>query len=450
MPASHQAGQGEAAHSRPATGPKSGQVVLPPWYEIRSPFLLDQNPVEFAKFDDAANGDAHSTQQHDLRSLGFLAAGRSLIVNEGGVVRIEVAPASRKPSRVATPKGFSAAAPKSEGKTFSQPKKRPIVPPPTFRPLASPFSQLGFSIFLHVQQFLLRFGAALRLPAHVFAALSNSQYWPPPAVTDAAYGLLEVILPRAPHLAATLASTRRTARWEVIASVIDPALYQAADPDADWADALAELRTLRTVNSLERVPFWCQLCCLHSMIEMLSKLAPDFIRDAIETSLSEHNVLQRQLFALDEIADKARTDYLDAVAAREAAAARKPKTKTLSSALLQDKKRAVEIDKHQQKAWPMADRLQRVRPQISALGVDAAVWKPFFYSSISSIFNVFTRVGNISQGSEFWSFPLHEAVIYKYGSQWPINGDTLPPVDAQSEWTTLDVTEAENLAQYLL
>ncbi|KAJ3170026.1 hypothetical protein HDU87_000492 [Geranomyces variabilis] len=425
MPAAAQ-NNSDQAHINSSTPLKNGHLVSPPYYQIRSPFVLDQNPVEFATVDGAANEDRPSNPKHGSRSFGFLAAAQHFTVKEDGVVHIESHPLTSKRRRTATLKKLSAAAGDGTGRT-SLPTKKPPRPPPTFQPLASPFSQLGFAIFLHVQQFLLRFGDALNLQAHVFEALSNTQHWSAPAVTDAAYGLLEVILPRAPHLAAELASSRRTARWEVIASVIDPALYKEADLDIDWADALAELRTLRTVNSLERVPFWCQLCCLHTLIEMLHELAPDFIRDAIEDSLHEYNVQKRQLRYYDEIAQKARTEYLDAVAADEAAAAKKSKTKSkkaATSAQLRDKKRAAEIEKQQQRARPIADTIHRLRPQISALGVDAA-------------------------GNEYWSFPLHEATIYKFVSQWPLTVDSPPAVDVPNEWMILDIAEAGNLAQYL-
>ncbi|KAJ3172614.1 hypothetical protein HDU88_005943 [Geranomyces variabilis] len=417
------------AYSRSSTPPplKNGHLVSPPYYQLRSPFLEDQNPVEFAKANNATIKGPQFTSKNGWRSFGFLAAARNLTVNEDGVVHIELPPPTGKRKRTATLKKLSAAAGDGTGRT-SLPTKKPPRPPPTFQPLASPFSQLGFAIFLHVQQFLLRFGDPLKLQAHVISALSNTQHWSAPAVTDAAYGLLEVILPRAPHLAAELASSRRTARWEVIASIIDPALYKAADPDVDWADALAELRTLRTVNSLERVPFWCQLCSLHTLIEMLNELAPDFIRDAIEDSLHEYNVLKRQLRHYDEMAEKTRIEYLDAVAAYHAATAKKSKTKAKSAAakplLPSDKKRAAEIEKHQQKARPIADCINRVRPQIAALGNDAA-------------------------GNEYWLFPLHEATIYKFGSRWPPTGELPPAADAVSEWTILDIAEAGNLAQYL-
>ncbi|KAI8913900.1 hypothetical protein DFJ77DRAFT_518461 [Powellomyces hirtus] len=466
-----------------------------PSFCIRSPFRIDVNPVvqaEGAAKPGLEDNKGESGKHGWNGKLGFLDAAVRFQVNEAAYVKIEWRDsAGKKPSHKKrkadndkTPVQSSTTKPTQEKPkpASANSKQRPTIPiaipPPALQPLSIPFSQSAFDVFLQVQQFLYRFATPLGMPAHVVDALSDTSDWAAAACTDAAHALLDILIlqaqknekaarntpvsatdnpnatpnsPAAPILPAlpTAATSRRTGKWSQIADLLDVRHYaplfstSSDNDDHDWSLALTELRTLRTVNSLDRVPFAVLIACLHTLVTLVQQHCPHLIRDAVEDALTEYNALSKQLRLCDAAAVKAHADYETAEQGFQESIKR-TKKKNIKSAnganalTPHQRKRDAELEKLALKARGISKAIDRIRPQINRLGEDR--W-----------------------GNEFWMFPLHDGKIYVYGSGWPppslatttsassnTSTDTngIRSASTPNEWASISTSEARTLAQF--
>ncbi|KAJ3022073.1 hypothetical protein HKX48_007113 [Thoreauomyces humboldtii] len=261
------------------------------------------------------------------------------------------------------------------------PKKKPIVvDAPLFTPLELPISQSAFTIYLEVQQFLLRFATALGVPNASVTPLSEEE-WPPNTVTDFAYALYDFLVTHK-HFPKSHAVEhgRRTVRWTIIADLLDPERYLEADPGLDWPMAFTELRTLRTTNSLDRVPFFAQLACIHNLVRLVQDLCPTAVHDILDADLKERRVLSRELDTVGEKLDRLKTLRASAgeralgdpgrKGSRRTASARNDDNDPPPADTPEAERLRILIGEKLEHAKALMFNLARVEPQVAPLGMD--------------------------------------------------------------------------------
>ncbi|KAI8820708.1 uncharacterized protein EV422DRAFT_529844 [Fimicolochytrium jonesii] len=304
-------------------------------------------------------------------------------------------------------------------------KPIPIIAPPSTYPLDVHFPPAVFLMFLEVQQFLHRFSRLLKLSQPVIDALREPE-WHGAHCTEIVTALLDVSgvrggLAGVKYDPNSGTGTRRTtAKWSVVADLLANASSPAAGPDAyacvreivAWEDELQSLRTLRTGNSVEIVPFIVRLTGIHTLVALFQTTCLDLIRAAVDDASKEHTETLRRIRAVQASIEKARADKLQAMAPGKGI---KPVAKNTAR---QDKM----IRDALERLKPLLVQSYAVLPSVSPLGRDA-------------------------QANVYWFFPLHETRIYICGPLWPPIPADSKPTDASTP-PPLEIVEGHGLPDF--